>query len=302
MKVIQKNLQQIFEFSRTGKKDKYAGAKNEIQKSAVFNNADDDTNAIISANGEHLINWIGKVESIGSSHGGKDAYVKVISPNGVIYQMAEHTVAGSNLYKQISLLQEGQQIKFSGILSKSNSSEGKWEISLTERGSLEHPEFVVNFESIEPYNNDGLIVPEMSSVVNTASNLPPSSSAEPSVSVSSGYSGAESSADWPAELRALNLVSLVSTRTPPPSEMSATSRPKNFCFLLSAVLASTATWRANGVPIARAQSNMNDALSRAGATLDDKKLWGDAVTAIYQSSITSAQFGPAMHQECVEME
>ena len=282
------NSQQNFELLRTGKLSAYDSAINEIQKSAVFNKANDDLVRMISAQGQHLLNWVGKVDSLTTSHAGKEAYVKIKSSNGAIYRMKEDAIAGSKIYQQISSLHEGQLVKFSGILNNNDSSPEKWETSLTERGSLESPEFSVNFESIEPYINDGKVFPSMAIVAENPIPLTPLAF----------------TAELPEEVKALELVALVLTRvptTPKGKEISLYTGAKGHCRGLKAVLASSVRGREHGMPLAESQRHIEEILVNAGATENDKELWNKAVSSIYASTVTSEQIWNFFDKQCEEI-
>jgi hypothetical protein len=143
--------QEEFESARISQLAAYRAAINEIQKSAVFNMANEDTNAIVARYGQRIANWGGRIDSITTSHGGKDVSISIESANGVTYRIDDDAPAGSRIYDQVSSLQKGQEVKFSGVLQKRGSSPDKWERSLTESGSLDGPVFRVRFESIEAY-------------------------------------------------------------------------------------------------------------------------------------------------------
>lgn len=70
------------------------------------------------------------------------------------------------------------------------------------------------------------------------------------------------------------------------------------CNLLTQTVASTAIWRDNGVPITKAQSNVEAVLVQMPATEQDKKQWHDAVTAIYGSQVTADQLSAKLGSLC----
>lgn len=146
------NIPQLaFELIRTSKLDAYDSAKNEIQKSAVFNQANVETAGMLAQYGDHFAGWMGTIGAITTSHGGKDVSVKIQSPNGVLYRIYDDAPAGSSIYMQLASLQVGQAVVFAGRIKKRALSRDSWEDSLTERGSLSDPEFLVQFDSIEAH-------------------------------------------------------------------------------------------------------------------------------------------------------
>jgi hypothetical protein len=70
------------------------------------------------------------------------------------------------------------------------------------------------------------------------------------------------------------------------------------CNLLTQTVAATAIWRDNGVPLAKAQSNVADVLAQMPATEVDKQKWLDAVTSVYGSKITSDQISASLGKMC----
>ena len=140
--------QQRFELARTGKLQEYKDASNEIQKSRIFNQANKETKIFISQYGSYINQWVGTISSISTSHGGSEVSVKIKSFNGVTYgsNPLEPILSSSPIYHQLSILKEGQVVQFSGSLLPHDGE--NWEYSFTERGSLEEPDFIISFESI----------------------------------------------------------------------------------------------------------------------------------------------------------
>jgi len=135
------------ERSRVANYGAYQSAANEIQASAIFNRANLETDQAIQGIDGKVSNWVGKVSTISTSHGGGTVNFDVTSPYGVVYRTDSDVDAGSGMYTLLSNLQIGQTVFFSGKLIPGISS-GKWEKSLTERGSLEKPVFDVAFTYI----------------------------------------------------------------------------------------------------------------------------------------------------------
>ena len=84
---ISSNLQEPFEKLRSSLRPEYEAAKNQIQKSAIFNRANSRVEDFLSANGINVKNWNGKIEKIATSHGGGDAWIEVRSSGGASYRM-----------------------------------------------------------------------------------------------------------------------------------------------------------------------------------------------------------------------
>ena len=281
--VKKKDIQNDFELLRTSAG--YEEAKNDIQKSAIFNKANVNTDKFINEHGDILVHWSGKIDRLATSHGGKDAWVTIVSLNGVSYSMHDIS-ASSSIYPQLSILKEGQNVRFTGTLQR--ISEGNWERSLTERGSLDKPEFEVQLETISALGSGAVLSPTMLS--RTVEKHSPS------------VEGTATSTDIPSEIATLNPALLVLTRLPLPSArlqgLSNGNTPRNYCFLLSGTLALSTTWRDNGVPILRSQSNVDETLRQAGASVNDRKEWRDAITKIYGGTITGSQIEAPIRAEC----
>jgi len=148
--IAERDSQSYFEHIRTRKAKSYNNAINEIQKSAIFNQANAETSAFISRNGAHFAGWVGKISAITTSHGGKDVFIAIDSPWGATYEINKNAPLGSPIYQQASTLKDGQRVKFSGTLIPAIDGPNHWERSITEVGSLLNPEFWVIFDNIEP--------------------------------------------------------------------------------------------------------------------------------------------------------
>ena len=140
------SFQDEFEISRTGKLSAYNSAANEIQKSAIFNQANEDTAYNVSKIGGLINRWSGKINSITTSHAGKEALVTILSDNNVEYTSDSEILIDSPIYKKLSTIKEGQHVIFSGKIVPNFNG---FERSITEHGSLRKPEFNVEFTSIE---------------------------------------------------------------------------------------------------------------------------------------------------------
>ena len=150
---IQNSLvQQDLERTRKDYSSGYSSALNEIQKSKIFNQANQATSDLIKNDGTAFVNWQGTIQSLKTSHGGKTVNLKISSNRNITYAIDDDAPANSKIYGDLSSLREGQKVYFSGKLV---SSFGKWENSLTEVGSLSLPEFSVEFSYVGllPENN-----------------------------------------------------------------------------------------------------------------------------------------------------
>ncbi|WP_175784620.1 hypothetical protein [Burkholderia ambifaria] len=80
--------------------------------------------------------------------------------------------------------------------------------------------------------------------------------------------------------------------------ISAFAGPREDCNLLSGTVAMAATWRDNGVPLSKAQSNVDQVLNGMPATQADHASWRRAVSAIYGSKVTSEQVEERLRANC----
>lgn len=78
----------------------------------------------------------------------------------------------------------------------------------------------------------------------------------------------------------------------------AQSRAKMDCNLLAGTVALAATWRDNGVPLSKAQANVDQVLNDMPATQADHASWRRAVSAIYGSKVTSEQVEERLRASC----
>ena len=148
--------QRAIERARTEKYVAYKGTYNDIQRTTLFNEANQEMVAGINRIGALAKDWVGKVEKVTTTHRGT-ARVTIRSPHNCLYSNSDDIAVGSALYDQISTLSIGQQVAFSGTLLPHDN--GRYEWSLTERGSLEEPEFRVAFTAIAPFSRKGSAEP-----------------------------------------------------------------------------------------------------------------------------------------------
>lgn len=80
--------------------------------------------------------------------------------------------------------------------------------------------------------------------------------------------------------------------------ISAFAGPREDCNLLSGTVALAATWRDNGVPLSKAQANVDSVLNGMPATQADHASWRRTVSAIYGSKVTSEQVEERLRANC----
>jgi len=140
--------QDAFEQVRTSRLGEYEQAPNEIQASSVFNHANAGTNALMATAGPNVKNWVGVISGLRTSHGGTDVHVEIKTLNNAVYATEDDAAAGSKTYRDLSNMQKGMRVFFSGTLLQKRHGGQEWERSATEKGSLKEPEFRVAFTSI----------------------------------------------------------------------------------------------------------------------------------------------------------
>ncbi|MDN7913711.1 hypothetical protein [Burkholderia cepacia] len=80
--------------------------------------------------------------------------------------------------------------------------------------------------------------------------------------------------------------------------ISAFAGPREDCNLLSGTVAMAATWRDNGVPLSKAQANVDNVLNEMPASSSDHASWRRAVATIYSSNVTSEQVQERLQANC----
>ncbi|VVD91065.1 hypothetical protein PCO31110_01622 [Pandoraea communis] len=96
-----------------------------------------------------------------------------------------------------------------------------------------------------------------------------------------------------AVMVAAGFVTLVFTAT-----AFAQSKLPSDCNLLTQTVAATAMWRDNGVPLSKAQENVDKVLKQMPSTSEDRANWRNAVSAIYSSKVTSSQVSESLKRDC----
>ena len=123
----------------------YKSAVNEIQASIVYKTANSETDAAVTKYGQEFTNWVGKISDISTTQGGTFASFLIKSDGGVEYRPLSPIQDNTPSYARIASMKNGQRVFFSGKLTGKSPN---WERSITERGSLEDPEFRIEFSYI----------------------------------------------------------------------------------------------------------------------------------------------------------
>lgn len=148
-------VQDEFEKARNDFYNSYENAPNEIKKSAIFIQSRKHTCEFEKKHGRNFTDWIGEINGISTDQGGDEITSFIIeskSQGCTIYYKEFGIKKGTQLYDQIAELKEGDRVFFSFKFNEepfsTNEKECYDELSITELGSLEEPEFDVSFSNI----------------------------------------------------------------------------------------------------------------------------------------------------------
>ncbi|MBI4546861.1 MAG: hypothetical protein HY707_02700 [Ignavibacteriae bacterium] len=158
---LDESNQLSFHSIQAGFPRQYEKAKNEIQKSAIFNTCNKARRDFLIKGNYTVVDWIGTITNIKTDQGGDFAHVeinsnlggfKVTYMNESLYSIFETTLLkkGTTIYNQVAELTVGQKVRFSGRFIPSEDR-GVKEISLTEKGCVDAPEFILSFDEIRKY-------------------------------------------------------------------------------------------------------------------------------------------------------
>ena len=136
----------------------YKQAKNELQKSSLRSKRRADISA--SVNSFQIQNWVGTINELSTNSEGKAILSVRINPNieiktwnNALSDMASNTLIdqGSAIYNQLMDLAVGQQIYFTGYFF-SGDEDFLQETSMTEKGAMVNPEFLMKFTNVTIIN------------------------------------------------------------------------------------------------------------------------------------------------------
>jgi hypothetical protein len=128
----------------------YRQAGNEIKKSEVYRRANIWKRGFGQRLRYAVRSWEGAITDISTDQGGGRASVSIVCETQgfrVYYKSGLRLERGSPLYKAVREMNEGDRVVFSGKFIP-DEERGLREESLTERGSLSEPEFLLDFEEI----------------------------------------------------------------------------------------------------------------------------------------------------------
>ncbi len=144
----------------------YRAGTNEIQRSLAFNSCNESRSQFAAHS--PIRGWLGTVESISTDQGADVVSFRIatsmegfdITYGTVSNRMSDARYGSlitqtSPLFGVLANLHEGDWVMFNGeFLGDPAGKMGTWESSMTERGSMEEPEFNIRFTDVEPFNDD----------------------------------------------------------------------------------------------------------------------------------------------------
>lgn len=151
-------IQQQFVFVIQEYEKEYDKAPNELKKSAVKTKRGNQIKETLG-NTRNFKDWICIVTDMSTTSKGNASFslkiektkIQIGNMNNELSDLFDNTLIEQNnpLYDIISELKKGDRVKVSGSFLKSIDNDYIYEISLTENGSMQSPDFVVKFETIE---------------------------------------------------------------------------------------------------------------------------------------------------------
>jgi|GEM_PF-2968125 len=261
--------QDAFEQIRTSRLEAYKAAPNEIQASAIFNQANSETSEWIARFGPNVKNWVGVISKLRTSHGGSDVHVEIKTTNGAIYAIDDDAPSGSKIYRDLSSLREGMKVVFSGALIPEGAAR-QWERSATEKGSLKEPEFRVAFTSI----GASVVAADSEEITTSKENFSPTPASQGDV----------------ASLQPDAL----------PSK-TFVNKAKGVCRVIAGVMSVVPNARDHGRPIATVQAEMETTFVEWGLSPEERKGWHQRVADIYYGQITSKEVWNELLPPCEKM-
>ncbi len=133
----------------------FSEAKNELQQSLLRDRRKQDISRLI--NSTHVKSWVGTINQLSTNSEGKailsvriSPYIEIKTWNNALSDIMANTLIekGTLLYKTLIPLSIGQKVKFSGSFFQSPNDYIE-ETSVTIQGSMQNPEFLFKFESVE---------------------------------------------------------------------------------------------------------------------------------------------------------
>ena len=135
---------------------KFKTAKNELQQSAIRDQRKEAISA--SLNSYSVTSWVGTIHKLATNSDGKailsvriTSDIEVKTWNNALSDIGSNTLIekGTPVFDSLFDLSKGQRVKFSGTFLASNEDFID-ETSMTIRGSMRSPEFVLKFKSVTP--------------------------------------------------------------------------------------------------------------------------------------------------------
>ena len=136
----------------------YESADNELKKSAIRTKRGEAFKSVLK-NSRNFSNWVGIVKTMETTRKGKANFGVEIEGTGItlsnmnneLSDMFDNTLIEQNspLYQTISELKKGDKVFVSGEFLKSINNDYIYELSMTEGGSMENPDFIVKFKDVK---------------------------------------------------------------------------------------------------------------------------------------------------------
>ena len=136
----------------------YDKAPNELKKSAIRTKRGNLIKEVLD-NSRKFNDWVCIVTDMSTTGRGNASFslkiegtkIQLGNMNNEFSDLFDNTLIEQNnpLYDIISELRKGDKVKISGSFLKSLNNDYIYEVSLTENGSMQKPDFVVRFETIE---------------------------------------------------------------------------------------------------------------------------------------------------------
>lgn len=156
---------QFVDLNRGCVTDYHAGT-NEIQRSLAFNSCSESRTKFAAHS--PIRGWLGTIERISTDQGADVVSFRIstsIDGFDITYGTVSNRMSDARygslitqthpLFGVLANLHEGDPVAFDGeFLGDPAGKIGAWEASMTERGSMEEPEFNIRFTKVQPFGDD----------------------------------------------------------------------------------------------------------------------------------------------------
>jgi uncharacterized membrane protein YqaE (UPF0057 family) len=155
------NSQEAFTSMIESFKDSYNSADTEIQKTNLRYNRKDAITKYFSGSGDlRFQGWLGEIRSLTTVTGDGRAYIEIkLHDSGIIIETGNGLIEpdtmiarDNSMYQSLANVKEGNQVTASGTFIPTENKGIDYdyieEASMTEKGSMTEPEFIVKFDQI----------------------------------------------------------------------------------------------------------------------------------------------------------